>query len=137
MSASGALKTLAAAATAAAVALDAEPRVDSTPVKPGLRLPGGDRVYDYCRKLFGNHVAAWLDDCKLEKMDIVELEMVEHRNDEEYYLIHWPGSFTCAIMWASHGGVGNCAWRYQEFKADYTIEKFMREHNAWTETRPG
>lgn len=130
MSASQALANLAVAASAASAAL-----ADSTvePVeKPGLRLPNGERVLDYARRLYIHHVAAWLDDSALEGKDIVDLEVDFHPSDDAFYLVHWPGTKNCAIIYPSNGGYGNCEWRMQEMKHDTMIESFLRARGAWS-----
>ena len=140
MSAVNAHKQLASAATAAAEALSTSAPASLVPTekpekleKPGLRLPGGQRVLDYCRDKYIHQLAGWADESSLDGMDIVPLEMDVGPNDDEYYLIHEPGTRDCAIIWPSHGGAGNCAWRLQEVKFDGVIEAFMRSHNAWTD----
>jgi hypothetical protein len=88
-------------------------------------------VLDYARRLYIHAIAAWIDDSALEGKDIVDLEVDVHRNDEPYYLVHWPGTKKCAIIFPSNGGAGNCPWRIQEMKEDTMIESFLRQRGAW------
>ena len=129
MSTVQALSNLAVAANAAAAALSA-PTIE-TEEKQGLRLSNGERVLDYARRLYIHAIAAWIDDSALDGKDIVDLEVDVHRNDEPYYLVHWPGTKKCAIVFPSNGGAGNCPWRIQELKEDAMIESFLRQRGAW------
>lgn len=133
MKATQALHELSVAAKAAADALvQVDESVDK--VKPGLRLPNGERVLDYARTLYYHSVAAWLDDHILANLDILDLEVDE--GEMSFYLVHWPGTEKCAIIYPSNAGMGNCAWRLQELTRDKTIEKFMRKHTAWRDEVP-
>lgn len=127
MSATQALNNLAAAASAAAVALSTSVPEE----KPCLRLSNGESVLDYSRRLYIHSIAGWIDDRALEGVDYVDLEVDVHRNDEPFYLVHWPGTKKCAIIFPSNGGAGNCQWRIQELKEDRMIEDFMRKQGAW------
>lgn len=129
MSATQALANLAVAANAAAAALSTS--TIETEEKPGLRLPNGERVLDYARRLYIHSISTWIDDGALEGKDIVDLEVDVHRNDEPYYLVHWPGTKNCAIIYPSNGGAGNCPWRMQEMRYDTMIESFLRARGAW------
>ncbi len=130
MSAVQALNNLATAANAAAASLSA-PTIE-TEENPGLRLSNGELVLDYASRLFIHAIPGWIDDSALEGKDIVDLEVNVHRNDEPFYLVHWPGTKKCSIIFPSHGGVGNCDWRIQELKEDDLIESFLRSNNAWS-----
>ena len=128
MRATQALANLAVAAEAAAAALSVS--TIETKEKPGLRLSNGERVLDYARRLYIHSIAAWIDGRALEDKDIVDLEVDVHGNDDQFYLVHWPGTKKCAIIFPSHGGVGNCPWRIKELKEDSMIESFLRSKGA-------
>lgn len=129
MSATQALTNLAVAANAAAAALSVS--TIETQEKPGLRLSNGERVLDYARRLYIHSIAAWIDERTVEGLDIVDLEVDVHRNDDPFYLVHWPGTKKCAIIFPAHGGAGNCAWRIQELKEDTMIESFLKQRGTW------
>lgn len=128
MSATQALSNLAVAAQAAAAALVQTVVPEE---KHGLKLSNGERVLDYARRLYIHAIAAWIDEGALEGADIVDLEVDFYRNDEPFYLVHWPGTKKCAIIYPSNGGAGNCPWRIQELKPDSMIESFLRSKGAW------
>lgn len=129
MSATQALTNLAVAANAAAAALSVS--TIETQEKPGLRLSNGERVLDYARRLYIHSIAAWISEHALEDLDIVDLEVDVHGNDDPFYLVHWSGTKKCAIIFPSHSGAGNCPWRIQELKEDTMIESFLKQRGAW------
>ncbi|MBS1722557.1 MAG: hypothetical protein JSS66_06060 [Armatimonadetes bacterium] len=126
MSVSTALTALASAATIAAEALTSLPASEPTVTDDRPRLPNGKLVYEHCRTLYTNPIACWQSDSVLADTDQVELNALE-----DIYLVHWPGSDMCAVVFPT--SPTHDRWRMQEFKADKTIENFMRSQNAWRE----
>jgi len=122
MTTAEALVNLAVAAQAAAASIE-NSTVELKPEKaqkPGLRLPNGELVLDYARKLYIYSIAGWMDDRRFESAQYIDLEV-----DEEFYLVYWADTKKTAIVWASNGGSGNCPWRIQELKQDPVIDSLL------------
>lgn len=122
-----ALTQLATAAQAVVASLENHTvELIEKPEKPGLRLPNGELVLDYARKLYIHSIAAWMDDRRLESAKCIDLEVDVEINDEQFYLVYWADNKQTAIVWPSNGGAGNCPWRIQELKPDSTIDAFLQ-----------